>query len=992
MLVLGAMSVFSTNAFAQRSAAHPGEPFGVGVIEMAISRQDLPPMLGAEGIQIVERRGRVFYPAIQVDQIPEMVTNILKQSRRPLGRLIGDILEEQVQPNVKVFFLFQGDAPLEIQVTTRRPRSFTLRPSPDAGGFETLRSRWWEAYADPRGLNLTEDYPPLVENYLHTLLAWRLGMPLSEKDPPKWRTLLLHHMGFDLDPAGFVLRAQQERFMGPPATQNRATLPTPPSLAERLGRGENSLTQFLKTLPEAEVLETSPANASSSQDASKKSQKGSLWGSLSSTFSKMTTQGKGTSRDDSANADESSEAAPVPQIAGIETMALHVPENCFYVRFGNFQNFLWVQDTIERWGGDLQNLIALRGIDYRSSEQMERQLALEQNAISRMFGNSVIGDVALIGTDTYLQDGGSYGLIFQAKNNALLASDFQRQRNTALKETDGAEERTLQMGDREVSFLSTPDNTLRSYYVQVGDFHLVSRSETLVRLFLAVHAQPDAAGQESAAKLRSLGELEEFQVVREILPKERPDTIFAYFSRPYLFQLLSPDYWIETRRRTQAIADTNLLMLGRLAGKSEGRPHKNMEDLIEAGLLPEDFPHRPDGGRPVFTESGHAYDSLRGFRGDFLPAADHLPEKISPEEQRAYDAFCRRFADQWSNLDPIVLALGRSRVNADLERVDIDARIAPLSKKNFQQLQSMVGAPDRRKLASIPQAIAQFEAILSDQRLFGGLWSRPVGSRSDQRERELAESMTFAALLKGNLMPRDLLPGYWGVYGSSGGASSPSRQPAKPSGMLRLLDFGFRQSPDPQGYSRGLFGSWRRYYGDFTLYSGHRSILETVSPQLQFVEQDFASQIRAQVGDLSDSDVMPMVNNLAYARTRETSRGNLILMKQLGQQLHVAGPQQKEIAEMLLDGTLICPLGGTYRYQQDAPGRGRWISTALRDAPSGSLFSTVAPRGFVAPPLNWFRGLKMQTLVASDAVSIHAEVDMHMTEKTPVPAARNRDP
>ena len=161
---------------------------------------------------------------------------------------------------------------------------------------------------------------------------------------------------------------------------------------------------------------------------------------------------------------------------------------------------------------------------------------------------------------------------------------------------------------------------------------------------------------------------------------------------------------------------------------------------------------------------------------------------------------------------------------------------------------------------------------------------------------------------------------------------------------------------------------------------------------MQFVEQDFASQIRAQVGDLSDSDVMPMVNNLAYARTRETSRGNLILMKQLGQQLHVAGPQQKEIAEMLLDGTLICPLGGTYRYQQDAPGRGRWISTALRDAPSGSLFSTVAPRGFVAPPLNWFRGLKMQTLVASDAVSIHAEVDMHMTEKTPVPAARNRAP
>ena len=48
----------------------------------------------------------------------------------------------------------------------------------------------------------------------------------------------------------------------------------------------------------------------------------------------------------------------------IEPIAMHVPAECFYVRFGSFANFLWLQDTLAKWGGDAQNLIALRGLDH----------------------------------------------------------------------------------------------------------------------------------------------------------------------------------------------------------------------------------------------------------------------------------------------------------------------------------------------------------------------------------------------------------------------------------------------------------------------------------------------------------------------------------------------------------------------------------------------------------------------------------------------------
>ncbi len=33
-------------------------------------------------------------------------------------------------------------------------------------------------------------------------------------------------------------------------------------------------------------------------------------------------------------------------------MAMRVPAECFYVRFGSFANFLWLQDTLAKWGGD----------------------------------------------------------------------------------------------------------------------------------------------------------------------------------------------------------------------------------------------------------------------------------------------------------------------------------------------------------------------------------------------------------------------------------------------------------------------------------------------------------------------------------------------------------------------------------------------------------------------------------------------------------------
>lgn len=85
------------------------------------------------------------------------------------------------------------------------------------------------------------------------------------------------------------------------------------------------------------------------------------------------------------------------QDVAIEPIAMHVPAECFYIRFGSFANFRWLRSKLDRWGGDLRSLIAVRGLDYEIQARLERRLALKETVLSKLLGDTVIADVAIIG-------------------------------------------------------------------------------------------------------------------------------------------------------------------------------------------------------------------------------------------------------------------------------------------------------------------------------------------------------------------------------------------------------------------------------------------------------------------------------------------------------------------------------------------------------------------------------------------------------------------
>ncbi len=306
-------------------------------------------------------------------------------------------------------------------------------------------------------------------------------------------------------------------------------------------------------------------------------------------------------------------ATGTPAVAPeIEPIATVVPPECFYIRYGSFENYLWFRDLSEQYGGDVTRMIVLRGSDDGAARRVETQLNLKTTAMSRLLGGSVIEDQAIIGTDLFLSEGASIGTLLRTKNSYLLKNSLEGDRTALLQADPQVRLLNETIAGRKVSFLNTVDNRIRSFMVVEGDYAFVTNSRTLMKRFL-----------ETVDNKQSLAATPEFQLARTSVPLARGDSVFAYFSPAVLRGLVAPASMIEMRRRLQATADVALVKLARLAAANESHALLDPQDLIEAGYLPNNFGARADGsGLLMVDESAELIDSLRGRVGNFLPIAD----------------------------------------------------------------------------------------------------------------------------------------------------------------------------------------------------------------------------------------------------------------------------------------------------------------------------------------------------------------------------------
>jgi hypothetical protein len=863
--------------FRVQADAISGQPFGVGVlsVQAQLGQRLSEP---AEGqISLAERGGRTFYPAFEERPAAQLVRNFIGTRRR-----------------MTVFFLFTGDAPLELTLSAGQPIRQTVTPHP--GNRQQMFADWWREFSRAD----SADPYPQVHNYLVSTLARRLELRPAAA-------------GLSLASLAGGMSGELSLLSGGESTRV--------ALAQQILLDGGSADEPL----DVELPPAAPY----------------------------------------------AEEVPLPGIdaaVAIEPIALRVPEECFYVRAGSFPNFLWFQHRLEAWGGNVRNLISEQSVEYDLNGRFQRQIALKESALAPVLGPAVIADVAIIGTDTFLRDGAAMGILFQARNSAVLGLDIQRQRSESLKAASGATEEKLTILGRSVSFVSTPDNALRSFYVADGDYHFVSTSRALVQRFLETGAAPqDPVGGDGKAALgrTSLGASPEFRLARANMPLDRNDTIFVYLSRAFFRNLISPHYQIELLRRLRSSVEMELVELAVLLARSERQPASSVDELIVAGALPAWFGRRVDGSRLTFAD-GELADTLRGVRSGFIPIPDMPLGKVTHDEAEAYDKIASEAARNWGEMDPVIVGILRTDSRQpELEHVSLDIQAAPLSPRNYGMLSKWLGPAAEQRLAPVAGNLVDLQASLrggsllqtGDHYLFFGLQDSVAADlgQVDQPVLNLLKTMTGQSPLRGYL-------GAW-------------PQP----GLLNLVGAGANAASDPAGYSRLLTGVWRRMFDQFTVMSFHREVLEQTTPQLRFDPSPHPAQLRAHVEDLQGTNLAQWVNQQGYKSARRMSSANTHLTAELSEQFGVAPEQSLKVAETVLDAKLVDPLGGEYQLVGTQVGSKQWVSNKL-----GS--TTAADYHF--PALTWIRGLDAEGRLESGQLVLHAEIEMPIrVDSVPTSAA-----
>jgi uncharacterized protein (TIGR03067 family) len=660
---------------------------------------------------------------------------------------------------------------------------------------------------------------------------------------------------------------------------------------------------------------------------------------------------------------------PVPTTGGsygaeIEPIALHVPQECFYLRCRSLAEYLWLRTLVVNWGGSFNDLISTDAVDHQIRPRVERQLAFSLDTEVREELDDVISDMALIGTDVLFRDGAALGVVFQARDGVALERLIRRQREKTERECPEATGHKKHFRHGIASFLVSPDNRVRSFYAIDGDYHLVTNSAFIAERFLEV-------GNGHGA----LGALPEFRYARSVMPLARDDAVFIYLSDPFFRLIVGPQYRIEMTRRARAIRDWRHVYLARLAARAEDAPSDRVESLIEGGFLAPDFLQRPDGSRPVLR-SGMVYDSLRGALGTFLPIPDVEVTLATHSEVQSYQRFASHYRTQWRRMDPVSIGIQhKAGWDEERERVVLDVRITPYARENYERLYAQLDPPDQHQLAPVPGDVMRVEARL---RSFGsylpGLRAQHPRACGALRDSVVPYSVREGKVETVSLNPMSLLGKDYQCYAGT---------VVDGNAWLSVTGDRHKDPGEPDGYSfvqgalPALLSCRRTWNRGWVAWSHSQDILEEVTPQLHLERADRPAQVRFRLGDLAASKLGVPIQAICYMHARRISALNVDRIHQMIQQFKVKPEEGRRVTEEMLAARMACPLGGEYQLTGGSGSPPYWKSTAWqRDS---IYIEDQVPNDYCYPFLDWLRGALMELTLDRVTLSTHVELDVRQS-------------
>nr|WP_143547821.1 hypothetical protein [Rhodopirellula sp. SM50] len=674
----------------------------------------------------------------------------------------------------------------------------------------------------------------------------------------------------------------------------------------------------------------------------------------------------------------------------IEPMAMHVPEECFYLRTGSLANYKNLRQFLTGWGGNLSDVVDSGALVRQTRDTVEFQLALSPEQTASGPFDQLISDMALVGCDPLFSEGAAVGVVFEAADSFKLADAIKLQRRKMLSTFRDVSERLLSVSNHRVSLLSTDDNRVRSFYAIDGNYHLVTNSQTLLNRFFQ-------AGRGD----RSLGTLREFRYARRKADSAGHQFAFLYLSDPFFQNLVSPHYRIELTRRSRAARELQQFQLAKWLSASEGIEEASIGGFIDAKLLPRGFAVRADGSRPILVDD-RFQDSLRGIPGAFLPIPDVPIDKATRSEVIAYRGFLRDYNQQWRRVDPVTVVFTQKEMDAaGLRRIGIEIVITPYARQKYALLERHLADPGRRRFAASDRDLLSVDTAVRMRRgssphlLYIGLRDDDVSfeiSHGQVKLLDQEDGTTFAKLRSfGVISPPSteilrmlssvLLNGK-PLPDTPTRRSPPPQSPlpwstaalpfgAPPSGqLLYYFAWGIANLP-PGGASATKYLKMIESRDNLTTVAMQSGLRDEVFNEISQENIVDPPKVRMRMRSLSGAEIEPYIQAYTYLASRRVSYQNSRFLADLTHWLNLPPQESQSVIENLLNAKVTCPLGGAYQMKQVA-GMPDYVGTAWNDSSLYELNQT--PETWKFPFLDWLR--EMDLRFDLDQNTLHAKVDL----------------
>lgn len=447
-----------------------------------------------------------------------------------------------------------------------------------------------------------------------------------------------------------------------------------------------------------------------------------------------------------------------PQVQDITGL---VPEDQYFLHFHSLAAAGELFDLSTDWGDSLLRLFTLQAQDNRLQEKLEDQLCLRRGPLTKLFGDLVVTELAVTGSDPFFLEGTDVTFLFRVKSPQLFEQTAAAWLAEVKKKYPELAEREFNYRGHKVNARYTNDRLVSSFVVQHEDYFIYSNSHAAIRKVIDV----------ATGKAPRLSDAADYRYVTTLLPPSG-DARSGYFygSEAFVRRLVGPEWKIAEKRRMQCFNNLVMLNNASLFYRLEyGRSPASLSELIEGRFIDPAKIICPHGGAYAIDAGQDTCTCSLHNRLKYLtPNAELAVLRVSPEEQQEYERYRQRYQAFWQRVfDPIavrmtmaprvklevcVLPFANGSLYNDLKTwLDDKPRTLDVNRIAPSAVTSLLAVPGRKQIGDWLRIVPGIpEALQADPTLTDLSWL------GDRMSVHLCDSETIVEIDLARLKPLDL--------------------------------------------------------------------------------------------------------------------------------------------------------------------------------------------------------------------------------------------